>query len=489
MTLPVDLAVYSEHSPTRKAVQPGWNARVFNTKEVEEGSNIRTDMDTPGHAGTGVISLGPGVYHISGISNVTYNDLDPHPDGAGWNTKARPNGGYCRLRYAQDVNCGNEKAIVVGTISNANMVPSTLETYLDVPQYAQVVLEHQVGFEAAVVEGIYMQDDSANSPWHVFSRISIRRVLKTSTQYQRSALARVFDAAFGVYLATPRAYQRLYGSYLGVEPKFTPTSDEGSWAPASDPTLSRVLKSGVLRFGYSEGAPYVYHGGPPSSGLRGIDWELGNAITAIIRYQYSDLTSEKGLRAEWVKVEVPANGDPELGRFLVLVDGLKQGHFDIAMSGQANIGVDLDSPASTHEVDWTAATEILHTNILYSGRDGYDLSALVGSTRQRFIDVVKNWREVKVMCVKNPGPSPINSKALVDDINAVGGHATLDSTGTLPSITAALADQTIHFSVGDPVASAWIGNQPGFKGLNLDIAAGTQPLQSAQPVAAFTLPL
>lgn len=489
MTLPVDLAVYAEHSPTRKPVQPGWNARVFNKLEVEEGSNIRTDMDSPGHAGTGIISLGPGVYHISGISNVTYNDLDPHPDGAGWNTKARPNGGYCRLRYAQDVNCGNEKAIVVGTISNANMVPSTIETYLDVPHFAQVVFEHQVGFEAAVVEGIYMQDNSANSPWHVFSRISIRRVLKTSTQYQRSALAKVFDAAFKTYLDIPRAYQRLYGSYLGVEPKFIPTSDEGAWASASDATLSRVLKSGVLRFGYSEGAPYVYHGGPPNSGLRGLDYELGNALTEIIRDQYPDLTADKGLRAEWIEIDVPADGDPEMARFLALYDGLKQGHFDIAMSGQANISVDLNAPVSARAVDWTAATEILHTNILYTGRDGYDLSDLVGSTREKFIDVVKNWREVKIMCVANPGPSPINSKALVDDINAAGGHATLDNTGTLSTITAAIADQTTHFSVGDPIASSWIGNQPGFKGLNLDIAAGTQPLQSAQPVAAFALPV
>ncbi|HYH80651.1 MAG TPA: hypothetical protein VEX86_12680, partial [Longimicrobium sp.] len=63
----------------------------------------------------------------------------------------------------------------------------------------------------------------------------------------------------------------------------------------------------------------------------------------------------------------------------------------------------------------------------------------------------------------------------------------LIQTELLQEMTDAIARQTIHFSVGDAVASSWIGNQPGFKGRNLDIAAGTKPLQTAQPVAAFTL--
>ena len=103
-----------------------------------------------------------------------------HPDtmkkvkagSPGWNTKSRPNGGYCRVRYARDTNCKNEQAIVVGTISNANMVPSLFETYLKVAYQTDIVLEHQVG---DLVTGIYLQDNSVNSSWHVFARIAIRR--------------------------------------------------------------------------------------------------------------------------------------------------------------------------------------------------------------------------------------------------------------------------------------------------------------------------
>ena len=214
-----------------------------------------------------------------------------------------------------------------------------------------------------------------------------------------------------------------------------------------------------------------------------------SALTEIIRQQYAEETAAKGLRAEWVQVTVSAGGDPEAAKFDALYAGLKADRFDLAMSGQADISTDQSSSAQAREVDWTAPTALLHTNILYSGRDGYDLSGLVGSTRSRFIDAVKGWREVIVMCMVNPGPSPTNSAALVAAINAVGGNARLEETTSLAALQDAIAKQTIHFSVGDAVASSWIGSQLGFKGLNLDIAAGTQPLQTAQHVAAFTLPV
>lgn len=477
MSLPADFAVYAEHSDKLVKVAGGWNPRIFNRTEVEEGSSIRFD------ARAGVLRLGPGVYHITGSSQVTYDDLDPDPPTPGWNTEPRPNGGYSRLRYAADVDCKNEKAIVVGTISNANMLPSLIETYLDVPEYAELVYEHQVGF--GTIEGIYLEDDATGSTWHVFARISIRRVGATARTHEKSALCAAFDAAFKTYLSNPEPYRRLFASYLGVEPKFVPAVDGGAWPAPGETPLAEVLKRGVLRFGYSEGAPYVYHGG--NGELCGIDWELGNALTAILRDQYFHFAPGKGLRAEWVKVEVGEGGDPEELRFTALHDGLRRGLFDVAMSGQANLGAGLGTSDATRSVDWTASTALLFTNILYTGRDGYDLSGLVGASRERFIERVKDWPEAIVMCVANPGPSPINSAALVAAINAAGGNATLRNDGTLPSITEAIAEQTIHFSVGDAVASSWIGNQPGFAGLNLNIAAGTQPLQTAQPVAAFTL--
>jgi hypothetical protein len=493
MTLPVDVAVYAEHSDDRIAVKPNWNPRIFNRTEVEEGSRIRFDP------ASGAVRLGPGVYHIAGSSQVTYNDLTQHPDEPGWNTEVIPNGGYCRLRYAADADAGNDRAIVVGTISNANMVPSLVETYLDVPAYAEVVLEHQVGFREQDVAGIYLQDNSAESSWHVFARLTIRRVGDSAAQHERSAMCSVFNAAFREYLADPEPYRQLLATYLGVLPKFVPTAEAGAWVRAGDPALAAVLERGVLRFGYTEAPPYVYHlptADPAVPGeLAGLDWELGNALTAIIRGHYFAAAPHRGLRAEWVRVDVSGQGDAEVGKFDAMVGGLRDGRFDVAMAGQANISNDFGSSASTREVDWTTPTALLFTNVLYTGlgREGPDgpseeMSDLVDASRDRFIARVATWPEVIVMCVINAGPSPTNSAALVAEINAAGGNARLERTYSLQEVQDAIAQRTIHFSVGDAVASAWIGNQPGFRGLNLNIAAATKPLQTAQQVAAFTLP-
>jgi hypothetical protein len=175
-----DIAVYSEMSPTgMKKMAAGWNTRVFNTTEVAPAvnSSISTDMKT------GYITLKRGTYHITASSLVTYNDLKVDPNAPGWNTHERPNGGYVRLRDVsltpdpKSNQVENEKAIVIGTISNANMVPSLIDTYLTVTtESLTVMLEHQVG---DVVDTIYLQDDSAGpfqSRWHVFARIAIRKI-------------------------------------------------------------------------------------------------------------------------------------------------------------------------------------------------------------------------------------------------------------------------------------------------------------------------
>jgi ABC-type amino acid transport substrate-binding protein len=473
------LSVFAEHSDTRKPMQPGWNVRVFNRTESQQGSGIRRDP------ATGVVSLGPGVYHVTGSSQVTYNDLTNHPDQPGWNTEPIPNGGYCRLCYADKHGgtVGNEDAIAVGTISNANMVPSLIDTWLDVPRGAEIVLEHQVG---ELVKDIYLQDNAVHSTWHVFARIAIARA---GDSHARSALCDAFDAALRTYLSDdPGRYGRLYATYLGVEPRLVPAPGTAAWPPAGDPVLAPVLRKGVLRFGYGvgasgESAPYVFRAA--NGELAGLDWELGNALTEIIRQRYTPAVPGKGLRAEWVGVQVPEGGDPEAARFGALLEALRAGRIDVGMSGQADIRA--SGGAAADEVDWTSPTELLFTNILYSGRGGHDLSGLAGGTRERFIQEVSRWPEVRLMCVQNPGPSPTNSAALCSDINAAGGNAVLDDTGTLPTIQAAIAEQTIDFSVGDAVASAWIAVQPGFQGLNLNVTAGVQPLQTAQAVAAFTL--
>lgn len=478
---PTDLAVFAEHSDTRKPMLPGWNVRVFNRTEAQQGSGIRRDP------ASGVISLGPGVYHITGSSQVTYNDLTEHPEEPGWNTEPIPNGGYCRLCFAgkHGGTVGNQDAIAVGTISSANMLPSLIDTWLDVPGGAEIVLEHQVG---DAVKDIYLQDNAVHSTWHVFARVAIAR---TGDTHAHSALCDAFDAAFRTYLEDdPARYGPLYATCLGVEPRFVPAPGAATWPRASDRVLACVLRSGVLRFGYGvgkgddEAAPYVYHA--ENGELAGLDWELGNALAEIIRQRYSHAVPGKGLRAEWIRVRVPEGGaDPEQARFDALLAALRAGRIDVAMSGQADIRA--SGGAAADAVDWTGPTALLFTNILYTGRGRRDLSHLVGGTRESFIQEVSRWPEVRLMCVKNPGPSPTNSAALCADIDAAGGKAVLDDTGTLETIKAAIAGQTIDFSVGDAVASAWIAVQPGFPGLNLNVTAGVQPLQTAQPVAAFTL--
>jgi hypothetical protein len=165
MSLPVDAAVYGEHSDSMKKMQPNWNIRIFNRIEVQEGSSIRLNQYS------GVITLGPGIYHITASSQVTYND--PNPPAEGSSAAAGTLAGYCRLRYTRDPQSSlNDRAVAIGTISNATMVPSLIDTYLRVDHQEEIVLEHQVGEQ---VDGVYLQDNTNQSSWHVFARIAIKR--------------------------------------------------------------------------------------------------------------------------------------------------------------------------------------------------------------------------------------------------------------------------------------------------------------------------
>ena len=168
-----ELAVYAEHSDAKKPMSldpdlppsmSGWNVRVFNRTEAQRGSGIRREH------GTGVVTLGPGLYHVTATSLVTYDDLAGDRKVT---TDAEPYGGYCRLRHAEDAGCGNERALAIGTMSTANMIPSTIDTYLEVEDEARIVLEHQVGPDVA---HIYLQGTWEGSSWHVFARIAIHKL-------------------------------------------------------------------------------------------------------------------------------------------------------------------------------------------------------------------------------------------------------------------------------------------------------------------------
>lgn len=165
-----DYAVYGEYSPESKQAQPGWNTRVFTKIEAQAGSRIGLDTYT------GVITLAPGTYHISGFSAVTYATLAEPPEMV--TTRCPAAGGYCRLRYAdQDPDLSrdesNKQAICIGSGATANAIPSLIETYITTKVETRILLEHQSGSNT---DGIYLLIYSEDSIWHVFARISIRRL-------------------------------------------------------------------------------------------------------------------------------------------------------------------------------------------------------------------------------------------------------------------------------------------------------------------------
>jgi hypothetical protein len=171
-----DYAVYAEYSLSNKPMVAGWNARVFNKKEVQEGGDISLDERT------GVVTLRAGLYHVTAMSLVNYYDV-ANPTIIP--TSVTPPAGYARLRYLEDalspdvvptidvINASNAKALSVGTGSDANALPSFMDTFVRVKDKANLVVEHQVGNE---VKGLYLQVNANGSVWHINARISIQRI-------------------------------------------------------------------------------------------------------------------------------------------------------------------------------------------------------------------------------------------------------------------------------------------------------------------------
>jgi hypothetical protein len=171
-----DYAVYGEYSLSSKPMVAGWNTRVFNKREVEEGKNISLDDQT------GVVTLKPGRYHITAMSLVNYAD-PANPTIIP--TVLAPPAGYARLRFLKDalppdtvptadvINASNAKALSVGTGSDANALPSFMDTFLNVTDEAKLVVEHQVGED---VKDLYLQVNENNSVWHINARITIQRL-------------------------------------------------------------------------------------------------------------------------------------------------------------------------------------------------------------------------------------------------------------------------------------------------------------------------
>jgi hypothetical protein len=129
MSSVAEYAVFTELSPDTKPAKPGFNRRVFTDIDVNKGSAIQCDF------ATGIVTLAPGAYHLSGHSMVAYFTKDDPPETIVPRSPA--SAGYCRLRRFDP---------------------------------------HAAADPASEPEQIYLRVFVGNSKWHLFARIAVRRL-------------------------------------------------------------------------------------------------------------------------------------------------------------------------------------------------------------------------------------------------------------------------------------------------------------------------
>ena len=171
-----EYAVFTEFSPAKKALKSGWNTRVYTDTDVKQGDSIQCDFET------GLITLAPGSYHISGYSMVVYDSGGEPPEMA--TIRAPAAGGYSRLRIhdpkrkadqsdMRSLGNADPSVIGIGSPSTPNMTPSIFDAYFTTDKVVQILLEHQSGNNP---DHIYLRIYIENSKWHALARISIRRL-------------------------------------------------------------------------------------------------------------------------------------------------------------------------------------------------------------------------------------------------------------------------------------------------------------------------
>ena len=171
----LDYAVFTELSPESKLLKGGWNTRVFTNTDARKGNAIQCDF------ATGIVTVAPGVYHISGMSIVAYNSGGEPPEMT--TIRSPASAGYCRLRRLgsslivdpgmRDVGNDDPSVLCVGSPGTANLTPSLFEAYFETDTPARMILEHQAGSNP---EQIYLRVFIQNSKWHAVARIGIRKI-------------------------------------------------------------------------------------------------------------------------------------------------------------------------------------------------------------------------------------------------------------------------------------------------------------------------
>jgi hypothetical protein len=171
----LDYAVFTELSPASKLLKGGWNTRVFTNTDSRKGEAIQCDF------ATGIVTVAPGVYHITGVSIVAYDSGGEPPEMT--TIRSPASAGYCRLRTLGpkpildpgmlDIANDDRSVICVGGPAAANLTPSLFEAWFETDRPARMVLEHQAGSKP---QQIYLRVFTQNSKWHAAARIGIRRI-------------------------------------------------------------------------------------------------------------------------------------------------------------------------------------------------------------------------------------------------------------------------------------------------------------------------
>ena len=171
----LDFAVFTELSPESKLLKAGWNTRIFTNTDARKGNAIQCDFDT------GIVTVAPGLYHLSGMSIVAYDNGGEPPEMT--TIRSPASAGYCRLRTLgssavvdpgmRAVGNDDPSVICLGSPASANLTPSLFETYFETGSPARMILEHQAGSNP---EQIYLRVFTQNSKWHAVARIAIRKI-------------------------------------------------------------------------------------------------------------------------------------------------------------------------------------------------------------------------------------------------------------------------------------------------------------------------
>jgi hypothetical protein len=358
---------------------------------------------------------------------------------------------------------------------------------------------HTFGSEAFIV-----QYGAAADLWRYEALVRKRAAALTSVGSARGPLNQVICAALGdFHREEPDVFRAIYQRYVGAAPHYIPNGqDAGGWVPddAIGPALHATFASGELRFGYFAGGPYscpdAQGGFAPDGALNGLDWEIAQRVVARIRARYAHLCP-RGLEARWVDVKPGAPAPDEGVKYYDLHQGLVEGRYDVAMSGQLWLPAE-HTTGTTPE--WTCATTMLVTNITYTGLGEFALGGLVDASRDELVAAAAELSRARgvvltVFSVVNPGPSPTAAKNLVADILAAGGMARWVS-GAVPESSSQLSERLCHFVVGDGIANGWQCRtllHPTGTYLNIPAARRVTPFATADSeltllhLAAFTL--